>query len=722
MRLGELLLASGLLSADQLEAALQGQRSSGMKLGEYLIKQGICRESDVVDAVCRQTGIERYTPSRFPLNLSLSDRLPADVAQRTNAVPLLIRGDVLVVAMMDPLDIDALDRIEIVTDREVEPVMCLRQEFTQLYAALYGHFNTMDGVMESFTALPDQPVASDDLLIASETPKDELGQPDEAPVVRLVNSILTQAVRESASDIHISPEKDSIQIRFRIDGKLRKTPSPPKSVGASIVSRIKILANMDISITRVPQDGRFTMMVDRREINVRVSTLPTIYGENVVMRLLDMSTNHVYTLDKLGMSDKDCKTISQTIERPYGMILSTGPTGSGKSTSLYSILQLLNKPDVNAITLEDPVEYRIDGIRQVQLNVRAGMTFASGLRSILRQDPDVIMVGEIRDSETAQIAVQAALTGHLVLSTLHTNDAPGAVSRLMEMHIEPYLVASVLLCSFAQRLVRKVCPHCAEPYDPPRALLGLFGIKDAEGATFRRGKGCYHCGNTGYLGRIGIFEVMPVTPEIQEAIVRRAHAQEISAIAQRQGVMNTLAQDAARMVGKPDGVADAVRHAGDAVFIELEPVEHDVGDAAARGGHVLRVRGEDLRAVRLQAVRHGKEQRVLFLRAGSGNAAHRRAGLLKKLQRCHILHLLTRKRVPMGLPATISYKSSGFSPLAMTISQPAPTAICAAKSLVAMPPVPRLEPLPPPRATMRSSTVSTVGISFASGFLRGSPS
>ena len=364
MRLGELLLASGLLSADQLEAALQGQRSSGMKLGEYLIKQGICRESDVVDAVCRQTGIERYTPSRFPLNLSLSDRLPADVAQRTNAVPLLIRGDVLVVAMMDPLDIDALDRIEIVTDREVEPVMCLRQEFTQLYAALYGHFNTMDGVMESFTALPDQPVASDDLLIASETPKDELGQPDEAPVVRLVNSILTQAVRESASDIHISPEKDSIQIRFRIDGKLRKTPSPPKSVGASIVSRIKILANMDISITRVPQDGRFTMMVDRREINVRVSTLPTIYGENVVMRLLDMSTNHVYTLDKLGMSDKDCKTISQTIERPYGMILSTGPTGSGKSTSLYSILQLLNKPDVNAITLEDPVEYRIDGIRQ----------------------------------------------------------------------------------------------------------------------------------------------------------------------------------------------------------------------------------------------------------------------------------------------------------------------------------------------------------------------
>ena len=550
MRLGELLIASGLLTGEQLESALQGQRASGMKLGEYLIKQGICRESDVVDAVCRQTGIERYTPSRFPLNMSLSDRLPADVAQRTNAVPLLIRGDVLVVAMVDPLDIDSLDRLEIVTDREVEPVMCLRQEFTQLYAALYGHFNSMDGVMESITSSMSEHAAptQDDLLIASETPKDELGQPDEAPVVRLVNSILTQAVRESASDIHISPERDSIQIRFRIDGKLRKTPSPPKNVGTSIVSRIKILANMDISITRVPQDGRFTMMVDRREINVRVSTLPTIYGENVVMRLLDMSTNHVYTLDKLGMSARDAEAIARTIQKPYGMILSTGPTGSGKSTSLYSILQMLNKPDVNAITLEDPVEYRIDGIRQVQLNVRAGMTFASGLRSILRQDPDVIMVGEIRDSETAQIAVQAALTGHLVLSTLHTNDAPGAVSRLMEMHIEPYLVASVLLCSFAQRLVRKVCPHCAEPYDPPRALLELFGIKETDKANFLRGKGCYHCGNTGYLGRIGIFEVMPVTTEIQEAIVRSAHAQEMSAIAQRLGVMSTLAQDAASKV------------------------------------------------------------------------------------------------------------------------------------------------------------------------------
>ena len=481
MRLGELLLASGLLSADQLEAALQGQRSSGMKLGEYLIKQGICRESDVVDAVCRQTGIERYTPSRFPLNLSLSDRLPADVAQRTNAVPLLIRGDVLVVAMMDPLDIDALDRIEIVTDREVEPVMCLRQEFTQLYAALYGHFNTMDGVMESFTALPDQPVASDDLLIASETPKDELGQPDEAPVVRLVNSILTQAVRESASDIHISPEKDSIQIRFRIDGKLRKTPSPPKSVGASIVSRIKILANMDISITRVPQDGRFTMMVDRREINVRVSTLPTIYGENVVMRLLDMSTNHVYTLDKLGMSDKDCKTISQTIERPYGMILSTGPTGSGKSTTLAALVDYANtKRRDHIITIEDPIEF-VHQSKSCLVNQREigrdSRSFGTALRSALREDPDIILVGEMRDLETISLALEAAETGHLVFATLHTISAPKTIDRIIEVFPpEEQAQIRTSLSESIQAIIAQTLFKRADKKGRVPALEIMFGI------------------------------------------------------------------------------------------------------------------------------------------------------------------------------------------------------------------------------------------------------
>ena len=549
LRLGELLLSAHLITPQQLEDALKGQRKSGMKLGEYLVKHGICNENDVVNAVCNQLGIERYSPSQYALDMDLVRLIPPDVAQKTSCVPLQLRGNVLYVACLDPLNIDALDRIEIVSNNEVEPVMCLTQEFNHLFSALYGKFSDMGDMMESLATIAPMPSdGGEDILLASETPSDDPGQPDRAPVVRLVNSILTQAVREGASDVHISPEKESVQVRFRVDGKLRETPSPPKNLVASIVSRIKILGNMDISITRVPQDGRFTMLVDNREINVRVSCLPTIYGENVVLRLLDMSANHTHTLDNIGMDSRDIETITQTIHKPYGMILSTGPTGSGKSTSLYAILQILNKPDINAITLEDPVEYRIAGIRQVQLNRRAGMTFASGLRSILRQDPDVIMVGEIRDNETAEIAVQAALTGHLVLSTLHTNDAPGAVSRLMDMGIEPYLVASVLLCSFAQRLVRKVCPHCAEPYEPSPVQLQLFGISPDDTATYRRGRGCVQCGYTGYLGRTGIFEVMPVPEELQEMIIQRRHAQDISRRAQQLGIMNTLAMDAARKV------------------------------------------------------------------------------------------------------------------------------------------------------------------------------
>ena len=297
----------------------------------------------------------------------------------------------------------------------------------------------------------------------------------EAPVIRLVNSIFAQAIREGASDIHISPQQNSMQVRFRIDGKLHDVPSPPKSLALPIIARIKILANMDITVSRIPQDGRFTLKMEKQEINVRVSSMPTIYGENVVLRLLDMSSG-VYSLDRLGMIKTDRDKIETMIRKAYGMILSTGPTGSGKSTSLYSILNELNSTDTNIITLEDPVEYRIDNIRQVQLNRKAGMTFASGLRSILRQDPDIIMVGEIRDSETAAIAIQAAQTGHRLLSTLHTNDAAGAITRFIDMGIEPFLVSSALLVSFAQRLVRTICPYCKEPYRPPEAALVAWGL------------------------------------------------------------------------------------------------------------------------------------------------------------------------------------------------------------------------------------------------------
>jgi type IV pilus assembly protein PilB len=369
----------------------------------------------------------------------------------------------------------------------------------------------------------------------------------EAPVIRLVNTIFAQAVREGASDVHISPQQNSVQVRFRIDGKLHDVPAPPKPFFLPIVARIKILANMDITISRTTQDGRFTLKMDRKEINVRVSSIPTIYGENMVLRLLDTSGG-VYSLDGLGMVRSDIDKIQSIINRPYGMILSTGPTGSGKSTSIYAILNELNRPDSNIMTLEDPVEYRIDNIRQVQLNRKAGMTFASGLRSILRQDPDIIMLGEIRDPETAAIAVQAAQTGHRVLSTVHTNDAAGAISRFLDMEIEPFLISSVLLATFAQRLVRTICPYCRERYQPPQAALISVGLDKAENGTFMRGRGCNQCLNTGYKGRTGIFEVLINDEMIQRMILEKRSAQEITFEAKRNGKLRSLQEDAAAKV------------------------------------------------------------------------------------------------------------------------------------------------------------------------------
>ena len=362
----------------------------------------------------------------------------------------------------------------------------------------------------------------------------------------MTNSIFAQAVRSRASDIHISPQQNTVQLRFRIDGKLIEMPSPPKSVFLSVIARLKIIANMDITVSRVPQDGRFTLKLEKKEINVRVSSIPTIHGENIVMRLLDMSAG-IYTLDSLGMDADDMAKIESMCIKPYGMILSTGPTGSGKSTSLYAILNSINKPDINIITLEDPVEYRVNDIRQVQLNTKAGMTFASGLRSILRQDPDVIMVGEIRDAETAAVSVQAAQTGHRVLSTVHTNDAAGVITRFIDMGIEPFLISSVLIVSFAQRLVRTVCPYCKEPYNPPAKALAAFGITETEtkNANFQRGKGCNQCKNTGYKGRTGVFEVLAIDEMIQDMIVNQRSSPEITRAAVAAGKLKTLQKDAA---------------------------------------------------------------------------------------------------------------------------------------------------------------------------------
>jgi len=548
-KLGEMLTSAGVLTEDQLKQALIGQKKAGLKLGQYLIQEGWVREDQIIDQISEQLNIEKYDPQKYPINQDLSDLIPFDIAQKHQVVPLQKKRKLLTVAMADPMDIDSIDYAEMITDMEVTPVVCSDKEINQLLTLTYG---TQSGDLQQvLKGMGDVEVdVEEEITAARETDVRVSSLQDmaeEAPVVRIVNSIIAQAVREGASDIHISPEADRAQLRFRVDGKLREVPSPPKSLLLPIVSRVKILSNMDISISRIPQDGRFTVRMEKKEINIRASALPTIHGENIVLRLLDMSSG-VYSLKQLGMSEEDREKIESAIVKPYGMILSTGPTGSGKSTSLYAILKELNKPDINIITLEDPVEYRVEHIRQVQLNRKAGMTFASGLRSILRQDPDVMLVGEIRDSETAGLATQAALTGHRVLSTLHTNDAAGAVTRLAEMGIEPFLISSVLLVSFAQRLVRTVCPYCKEPYTPPMDALKAWGLDQVEGADFQRGRGCIQCMNTGYRGRTGVFEVLQIDDMIQHMILRGKTAQDITRAAKRAGTLQTLKDDAADKV------------------------------------------------------------------------------------------------------------------------------------------------------------------------------
>ncbi|MEW6333438.1 MAG: GspE/PulE family protein, partial [Thermodesulfobacteriota bacterium] len=511
-------------------------------------RQGIRSDQQIVDVLSRQLKIEKYHPDQYAVDLTLSVLIPFETAQKFMIAPLRKKGRLLTIAMTDPLDISALDTVEVMANAEVEPVVCTEREVNQLISVIYGVQSGMGGVLEKLDidaepeAVPAKDTAQEEIHIASL--QDLAG---EAPVIRLANSIFAQAIRDGASDVHISPQKNNIQLRFRIDGKLHEVPSPPKSLALPIVARMKILADMDITVSRIPQDGRFTLRMEKREINVRVSSLPTIYGENVVLRLLDMSSG-VYSLDRLGMIQSDRDKLQTMMRKAYGMILSTGPTGSGKSTSLYSILSELNQTDTNIITLEDPVEYRIDNIRQVQLNRKAGMTFAGGLRSILRQDPDIIMVGEIRDSETAEIAIQAAQTGHRLLSTLHTNDAAGAITRFIDMGIEPFLVASALLVSFAQRLVRTACPYCKEPYRPSEAALAAWGLEHAKNAQFQRGKGCYQCKQTGYKGRTGIFEVLVNDEVLQEMILRRKTAQEMTRAAVEAGKLRTLKEDAVSKV------------------------------------------------------------------------------------------------------------------------------------------------------------------------------
>jgi type IV pilus assembly protein PilB len=529
-QLGEMLLDEGLISAELLEEAVEEQRRLGRPLGRVLIDKGFVTESNLVAALARRLGLPFVDLTEYQVDPSASALIPESLARRYKALPVGFDDAKVVVAMSDPSNVLALDDIRTLTGREVAPVVATA---TDIVAAI-SRLQRLDRSVESIAAGAE---------LAEEEEAPDIAQArelvEEAPIVKLVNLLVTQAVEQRASDIHIEPQERDLRIRFRIDGVLHEVMRSPKSIQSGVISRLKIMADMDIAERRIPQDGRVGLVVGGRAIDLRVASLPTVYGEKIVLRILDKS-NVLLRLEDLGFSEASFGRFESAYTKPYGMILVTGPTGSGKSTTLYATLNILNQPDRNIITVEDPVEYRLSGVNQVQTNNKAGLTFASALRSILRSDPDVVLIGEIRDRETAQIAIEAALTGHLVLSTLHTNDAPSAVSRLIEMGIEPFLVSSAIDAVLAQRLARRLCPKCKEPYVPTREALAenRFPIgPDEELPTLYRTVGCSWCSRTGYRGRLALHEVMLMSEELERLAVERRSSDEIRRVAVGQGMV-----------------------------------------------------------------------------------------------------------------------------------------------------------------------------------------
>lgn len=536
-RLGDLLMAWGIITAEQLEKALAEQKISGLRLGEALVKNGSLAEGKLLNVLSSQLKLQIYSLSQYRPMPEALRMVPEQAAKRLHAIPLSVEdGNTLLVAMSDPLDILAQDEIRMLSGMEIKVGLAAPSEIDRNLERLYSIQYSLDDANLEFM---DAPIPDANLTqVMSET------NPDDAPVVQLVNNVIEQAVREGVSDIHIEPFEKNTRIRYRIDGQLFNAFDFPKRLHPSVSSRIKIMSAMDISEKRRPQDGRIHIKIHGRRVDLRVSSLPTIHGEKIVIRILDQE-NAMMGLTKLGLDAEEKILIEALCEAPYGIVLITGPTGSGKSTTLYSILEQLNKPDVNVVTVEDPVEYTIFGIGQVQVHERAGLTFSATLRSILRQDPDKIMVGEIRDGETAQLAIRAALTGHLVLSTLHTNDAPSAAIRLIDMGIQPFLVSSSLLTVIAQRLIRTLCPSCKEAYELPRKVCDTLGVP-LETQVFRS-VGCNECRGTGYRGRSAIFEIMTVTDSIRQCIVSGASSSLIREKALKSG-MKSLRQSGIRKI------------------------------------------------------------------------------------------------------------------------------------------------------------------------------
>jgi type IV pilus assembly protein PilB len=537
--LDELLLARRLVTEQQLQEAKDQAAQRQRSLGRVLIELGFVTEAGLVSILAQQLGLEFVDLSETKIDGSAVALVPELVARRHNCLPVgFDEGGRLIVAMADPANVVAVDDIRAMSKRDVKTVVATKADVAAAIGRHYRLDRTAETLVEEAAAEQVDEKAHDlEAQLATAGAED-------APIIKLVNLLITQAVQDRASDIHIEPGEKDLRVRYRIDGVLHEVMSPPKSVQAGITSRLKIMAEINIAERRIPQDGRIGLVLQGKQIDIRVATLPTVHGEKIVMRILDKSSV-LLQLSDLGFLPENFQRFRESYMKPYGAILVTGPTGSGKSTTLYATLNIKNKSDVNIITVEDPVEYRLAGINQVQTNPKAGLTFASALRSILRSDPDIVLIGEIRDRETAQIAVEAALTGHLVLSTLHTNDAPSALTRLVEMGIEPFLVASSLDSVLAQRLARKLCDRCKEPYAPSVEELthAKFPFEPGEEPPkLYRPVGCTSCGNTGYKGRMAIHELMPVSEEIERLVAENASAETMGRVAREQGMI-TLRQD-----------------------------------------------------------------------------------------------------------------------------------------------------------------------------------
>ena len=555
-RLGDLLIAAGTITPEELDMGLQRQKETKERLGAALISAGIITEAELIEALRLQLGIEYIDLSKTTIPISLAQVVPKNIAKQFQVVPVRMERDELYLAMSDPMNFYAIEEVKKAVRKKIVPMIATTEGVEHAILVLYGNEGAARAIEAMKREAPTEEDNGEEAQFTGNILNDNI---NDAPTIRLVNSIIERAILERASDIHIEPKEKELQVRMRIDGVLRKILTIPKNLQNSVISRLKIMSGMDIAERRVPQDGRFNVKNKKREFDLRVNSLPTVYGEKIVARLLDKRAGYL-TPDSIGLMGDNLKKYQRAIHCTSGVILIAGPTGSGKSSTMNTMISKLNTEEVNVVTLEDPVEYNIDGVNQVQINEKTGMDFANGLRAILRQDPDIIAVGEIRDGETAQISMRAAITGHVVLSTIHTNDAVGTIERLEDIGVEPYLIATALRAVISQRLVRRICPKCKKSYEATAEEVRRLGLSTEHKHIFYRGEGCADCFNTGYRGRIGVFEILEITPEIRPLISRQAGRPAIEQeLASAHSEFKTLRENAIQLVEEGITTAEEVQ-------------------------------------------------------------------------------------------------------------------------------------------------------------------